>query len=188
MLKFDHTETTWPYVVISSRGLWSTTDAFSMEPFNDGTGAEFWALTLESQLNEQVILRKLRINYNLAPIAFRPDSVNWQVYLERVAHTGSESGTALQGNAELFDEGEILNSVEGGNYSLIIDLDRRHTNTGTGFNFRIDLFTPIGVDFSTSPMNIMSTDYLIEGIPVSWMASRADNVTIVDAIPVDWPS
>jgi hypothetical protein len=182
-LVFNQLNTSWPWVIAGGEGFWVNLQGFTME--NIGTPPNnTWRLSIEAQLNEQVTLRKLRVRLDLRPD--REDDVNWQVYLERPTHTAAQSGAGYQSGNILVAEGVIPNNIGNTIMDLDIDLDRRHTNTGTAFNFVFQLFGPLGVEFVSTPIAVTRTFWLIEGIPVSWMANRAETVTITDAIPVSF--
>ena len=186
-LVFDHFHTSWPWQGAESFGDWTNTSAWMMTVEGTPPG-DSWRLKMECEVNEQVTLRKLKVLVNLAPSSIRLDQINWQLYLQRVVHTSDQSDTTLQSGAELIDEGFWADDFDpdGGNWELEFTLDRRHTNTGTGYNFVFELFTafePIG---EGSPASVIKTEFLIDGLPVSWVASRADSVSIVNANVVDW--
>jgi hypothetical protein len=186
MLKFDHFLTSWPYIFVGASGAWSTSSAFT--PDLEGTAPnQTWRMALEIQLNEMVTLRKVRFTINLAPGSIRTEDITWSWIRQRPTHTASQSGATLQGGSELFDEGFILAAEPEGNYILELNMDRRNTTTGVAFNFQLSMFSPTPTTMIGEAWSIIASDFLIEGIPVGWMAERASDVVIVDAIPVTWP-
>jgi hypothetical protein len=180
-LEFAHLDTSWPLIIVAGDGLWQDEQGFIMESV--GTPPNHtWRLSVEEELNEQVTLRKLRIRLDLRPN--REDDVTWTLILQRGTHTASQSDATYQTGSQLFAEGVILASQGGTILDLDFDLDRRKTNTATGFNFVFTLFGPLGVTFGVSPIAITRTFWICEGIPVGWMAARAELATITDSIPV----
>ena len=183
-LEFAHLDTSWPFVFVSSQGTWADEQGFRMESV--GTPPNHtWILTVESELNEQVTVRRLRLRLAM-DAAPRVDDLVWVLSMQRGTHTSSQSDANYQSGLQLIQEGVIEADNGDTLIDLTIDLDRRMTNTATGFNFQFSIFGPVGVTFGVSPADLVRSWWLIEGLPVSWMAARAETITITDAMIVDF--